>query len=255
MTLNLEPSVLVPALLAGLLVTATHAPLGIQVLNRGIVFIDIAIAQIAGVGVIAADFFGWETEAGGAAVQVSALAAALLGALFLTWTEKRWPHIQEAIIGTVFILAATLSVLLLAGNPHGGEYLKDLLVGQILWVGRTQLIIVAVLTAVVLASWFGVGRERLGRVGFYLLFGLSVTASVQMVGVYLVFSSLIIPALATRNAVRFRLGKSYAVGGLGYLAGLIASTLFDLPTGAIIVWAMAIIGIVASTLEPARPVA
>jgi zinc/manganese transport system permease protein len=235
-----------------LLVIATHAPLGIQVLNRGIVFIDIAIAQIAGVGVIGADFFGWEAQ--GIAVQISALAAALLGALFLTWTEKRWPEIQEAIIGTVFVLAATLSVLLLASNPHGGEYLKDLLVGQILWVGRAQLIVVTVLTAIVLAAWFGIGRERLGRIGFYLLFGLSVTASVQMVGVYLVFSSLIIPALASRNATRFRLAKAYAVGGLGYLFGLIASTLFDLPTGAIVVWAMAIVGIALSSMERTRPV-
>lgn len=250
---NLEFSLLLPALIAGLLVSATHVPLGIQVLNRGIVFIDIAIAQIAGVGVIAADFFGWEGQ--GIAVQAAALAAALLGALFLTWTEKRWPDIQEAIIGTVFVLAATLSVLLLASNPHGGEYLKDMLVGQILWVSHTQVIIVAVLTAVVLVAWFGVGRERLGRVGFYLLFGLSVTASVQMVGVYLVFSSLIIPALASRNAVRLRLTKAYAVGGLGYLFGLLASNLFDLPTGAIIVWAMAIVGILFSSLERsgARP--
>jgi zinc/manganese transport system permease protein len=250
---NLEFSLLLPALIAGLLVTATHVPLGIQVLNRGIVFIDIAIAQIAGVGVIAADFFGWEGQ--GVAVQIAALSAALLGALFLTWTEKRWPEIQEAIIGTVFVLAATLEILLLSGNPHGGEYLKDMLVGQILWVGHTQVALVAVLTAVVLAAWFGAGRERLGRVGFYLLFGLSVTASVQMVGVYLVFSSLIIPALASRNAIKFRLAKAYAVGGLGYLLGLIASNLFDVPTGAIIVWAMAIVGVVFSSLERrmARP--
>ena len=250
---NIEFSILGPALLAGLLVIATHAPLGIQVLNRGIVFIDIAIAQIAGVGVIAAGYFGWEAQ--GVAVQVSALAAALAGALFLTWTERRWPDIQEAIIGTVFVLAATMSVLLLAGNPHGGEHLKDMLVGQILWVGRVQLNIVAVLTAVVVAAWFSVGRERLGRTGFYLLFGVSVTASVQMVGVYLVFSSLIIPALATRNAARYRLGKAYLVGGLGYLIGLVASNVFDLPTGAIIVWAMAVVGIVASWIEPTKPMA
>lgn len=248
---HLEFSLLLPALIAGLLVTATHVPLGVQVLDRGIVFIDIAIAQIAGVGVIAADFFGWEGQ--GVAVQIAALSAALLGALFLTWTEKRWPQIQEAVIGTVFILAATLSVLLLASNPHGGEYLKDLLVGQILWVGRTQLMVVAILSAIVLAAWFGIGRERLGRVGFYLLFGLSVTASVQMVGIYLVFSSLIVPALASRNATRLRLAKAYAVGALGYFFGLSASTLFDLPTGAIIVWAMAIVGIVFSSLERAPP--
>jgi len=248
---NLEFGILLPAFLAGLLVTATHVPLGIQVLNRGIVFIDIAIAQIAGVGVIAASFFGYEEQA--LAVQISALAAALLGALLLTWTERRWPAIQEAIIGSVFVLAATLEILLLAGNPHAGEHLKDMLVGQILWVGHHQIAVVAVLTVIILAAWFGIGMARLGRVGFYLLFGLAVTASVQMVGIYLVFSSLIIPALAARNATRLRLAKAYAVGALGYFFGLIASIVFDLPTGAIIVWAMAAVGIAVSAFERGRP--
>ena len=86
-------SLLWPALVAGLLVTATHVPLGIQVLSRGIVFIDLAIAQIAGLGVICADWLGFEPQ--GWAVQVSALTAALAGALLLTWTEKRWPEVQE----------------------------------------------------------------------------------------------------------------------------------------------------------------
>ena len=250
---EIEFNILLPALLAGLLVTATHVPLGIQVLRRGIVFIDIAIAQIAGVGVIAVDFFGW--QASGVVVQISALSAALAGALLMTWTERRWGDIQEGIIGTVFVLAATLQVLLLAGNPHAGEYLKDLLVGQILWVNYPQLGAVAALTAVVLAAWFGVGHERLGRIGFYLLFGLSVTASVQVVGIYLVFATLIIPALATRRAVRHRTAKAYAVGAVGYLAGIIASMQSDLPTGALIVWTMAATGIgFASTERGPAPV-
>jgi zinc/manganese transport system permease protein len=244
---EIEFSILVPALCAGLLVTATHVPLGIQVLRRGIVFIDIAIAQIAGVGVIAADFFG--LQSGGYAVQISALTAALSGALFMTWTERRWPDIQEGIIGTVFVLAATLQVLLLAGNVHAGEYLKDLLVGQILWVNYPQLGAVAALTAVVLAAWFGLGAQRLGRLGFYLLFGLSVTASVQVVGVYLVFSTLIIPALATRRAIRYRTAKAYAVSAVGYLTGLVASMISDLPTGALIVWTMAATGIAIASAE------
>jgi zinc/manganese transport system permease protein len=244
---QIELSIVLPALCAGLLVCATHVPLGIQVLRRGIVFIDIAIAQIAGVGVIAADYFGWETS--GYAVQISALGAALSGALFLTWTERRWPDIQEGIIGTVFVLAATVQVLLLAGNPHGGEYLKDMLVGQILWVGYAQLAIVAGLTAIVLGAWFGIGAQRIGRMGFYLLFGLSVTASVQVVGIYLVFSTLIIPALATRNTSRYRTAKAYAVGGVGYLSGLIVSVLTDLPTGALIVWTMAAAGILFASFE------
>ena len=110
----IDLSILLPALVAGLLVTATHVPLGMQVLARGIVFIDLAIAQIAGCGVLLADRFGFEAE--GIAVQVAALAAALGGALLLTWTERVWPDVQEAVIGVVFVLGATGSVLLLASN-------------------------------------------------------------------------------------------------------------------------------------------
>jgi len=239
-------SVLLPALLAGLLVAATHVPLGKQVLAKGIVFIDIAIAQIAGVGVLTADLSGFEPE--GVAVQISALLAALLGALLLTWTERRWPDVQEAIIGVIFILAATAEILLLAGNPQGGEHLKDLLVGQILWVGPRQIVYTAMLTAVVLVVWFG-WQLRIGRIGFYLLFGLSVTASVQLVGVYLVFATLIIPALATRNARRGRLIKAYAVAAFGYAAGLFLSAMYDLPSGAVVVWALAAAGVVCFALE------
>lgn len=243
----IDVSILWPALLAGVLVTATHVPLGMQVLARGIVFIDIAIAQIAGAGVIAADLFGWEHE--GYAVQVAALSAALLGALLLTWTERRWPEVQEAIIGCVFVLAATLEILLLAGNPHGGEHLRELLIGQILWVNGAQLTGVAALTLVVCVAWFGLGAVRLGRIGFYALFGLAVTASVQMVGIYLVFATLIIPALATRRTRYLRTFKAYGVGVAGYALGLLVSVLTDLPTGAMIVWCMALAGIVFSALQ------
>jgi len=242
-------SIVLPALTAGLLVAATHVPLGMQVLARGIVFIDIAIAQIAGVGVMLADFLGYEPE--GIAVQVSALSAALLGALLLTWTERRWPDVQEGIIGVVFVLAATADILLLAGNPHAGEHLKDMLVGQILWVGSRQIIAVAILTAVVLVAWFR-WSAKLGRLGFYLLFGLSVTASVQLVGVYLVFATLIVPALATRNASRGRLFKGYLVAAAGYAVGLFASALLDLPSGAVVVWALAAAGVATFGLERGR---
>ncbi|MBI3545281.1 MAG: metal ABC transporter permease, partial [Gammaproteobacteria bacterium] len=191
----LDINILGPAFCAGLLVLATHVPMGQQVLARGIVFIDLAIAQIAGLGVIAADAMGWEPQ--GFAVQIAAVTAALLGALLLTFTEKRWPEVQEALIGVLFVLAACAGIVLLADNPHGGEHLKDLLVGQILWVSYKQLIPAALLTAFLLALWFGAGK-RLGRIGFYAMFAVAVTISVQLVGVYLVFASLIIPALAGR---------------------------------------------------------
>ena len=239
-TTAIELGILLPALVAGLLVTATHVPLGIQVLSRGIVFIDLAIAQVAGVGVIFADWLGLEPQ--GWAVQVAALAAALAGAMLLTWTEKRWPEVQEAVIGTTFVLAASGALLLLAANPHGAEHLKDLLVGQILWVSWPRLLPVALVYAVVLALWFGL-RDRLGRTGFYLLFAVAVTVSVQLVGLYLVFTTLIVPALATHRMRRARLAVCYALSACGYALGLLASAVFDLPSGAVVVWALALLAL------------
>jgi zinc/manganese transport system permease protein len=241
---------LLPALIAGLLVTATHVPLGFEVLKRGIVFIDLAIAQIAGVGVILADYLGWEAH--GAAVQVAALAAALSAAAMLTWTEKRWPEVQEAIIGVVFMLGSTGAILLLASNPHGGEHLKDLLIGQILWADSSRLPLEALAYALILAAWFGL-RERIGRIGFYGLFACAVTISVQLVGLYLVFATLVVPALATRYATRRRYFKAYAVGLLGYAFGLLASLWLDLPSGPMIVWVMVLGAVSAAGLER-RPV-
>jgi zinc/manganese transport system permease protein len=237
-TSALDWGILGPALIAGLLVLSTHVPLGRQVLDRGIVFIDLAIAQIAGLGVIAADAFG--LPEGGIAVQAAAVAAALLGAWLLTWTEKRAPEQQEALIGVMFILAACAGILLLAGNPHGGEHLKDLLVGQILWVNTTQLAWLAGVSLLLLVA-LGLGWvRRLGSFGFYGAFALAVTASVQLVGVYLVFTSLIIPALATRAyRGQRRNAVAYGLGGLGYALGLALSAVLDLPSGAVIVWTLA----------------
>jgi zinc/manganese transport system permease protein len=94
----------------------------------------------------------------------------------------------------------------------------------------------------VLAAWFGF-CARIGRVGFYVLFALTVTASVQLVGLYLVFATLIVPPLATRRMKRGRLAASWAIGVAGYAAGLLLSTEFDLPSGAVIVWALAVAGL------------
>src|ERR687898_395781 len=157
-------SILWPALIAGLLVVISHVPLGQQVLARGIVFIDLAIAQVAGLGVIAASSFALPIEGWGA--QAAAGAAALAGALLLTWTERKRPEVQEALIGILFVLASTAQILLLANDPHGGENLKDLLGGQILWVSTEQLVRAAAGTALFLVTWFS-WRERIGRVGFY----------------------------------------------------------------------------------------
>ena len=240
--MNLDAStlhILWPALVAGLLVTATHVPLGMQVLERGIVFIDLAVAQIAALGVIFADFLGWAPT--GVGVQAAALAAALAGAGLLTWTERRWPQVQEAIIGTVFVLASSAAILVLARNPRGGENLRELLNGQILWVNPSSLPLEAVFYATILTLWFRFG-ERLGRMGFYALFACAVTISVQLVGLYLVFITLVLPALCTFYSRSRRLPKAYAIGVSGYALGLLASALTDLPSGSMIVCAMALVG-------------
>lgn len=240
-----DSSILGPAIVAGFLVLSTHVPLGQEVLKRGIIFIDLAIAQIAGLGVLAAGVMGWEDVLW--AVQLSAVGAALMASAGLHWTEKRWPQSQEPLIGILFVLAATGSILLLAQNPHGAQHMKDLLVGQILWSTWRSLIYVAVLYAGLLAIWFK-WHEQIGHKGFYVIFAFAVTASVQLVGVYLVFASLIIPALATRRVHGTRrLITGYILGGAAYIAGILLSALFDLPTGAVTVWTMAMLAVFVGT--------
>jgi len=237
----LDWSILGPAIIAGLLVLSTHVPLGQEVLKRGIIFIDLAIAQIAGLGVLAAGVMGWEEHLW--AVQLSAVSAALLASTGLNWTEKRWPELQEPLIGILFVLAATGGILLLAENPHGAQHLKDLLVGQILWSTWKSLFHVALLYSVLLIVWFK-WHDQIGHKGFYVVFAFAVTASVQLVGVYLVFASLIIPALTTRRMHgRNRLLAAYLFGAAAYVAGIVLSALFDLPTGAVTVWTMAALAI------------
>ena len=246
----IDISILGPALLAGLLVTLTHVPLGQRVLQRGIIFLDLAIAQVAGLGIIAAHSFHFEP--GGWQVQIIAFSAAVVGVLLLNFTEKRWPQIQEALIGSLFILASSGSILLLATNPSGGEQLKEMLVGQILWVSYEQLLPVAILYAAVLVVWFSVVQRGLSQhtssLAFYILFALTITASVQLVGVYLVFATLILPALAIRTCSKFSLGYGYLIGAIGYLLGLIFASLLDLPAGAMIVYSLAMIALLTGWL-------
>lgn len=246
----LDISILGPACVAGLVVLSTHVPLGRQVLSRGIIFIDLAIAQIAGVGVILAQWLGIDEH--GLGVQFAAAGAALLGAALLSWTDRRWPRYQEPLIGSLFVLAATGGLLLLANNPQGGEHLKDLLVGQILWVSYADLIPAAVVSALLLSvlAW---RRGQLSGLWFYGLFALAITVSVQLVGVYLVFASLILPALATvQRSGRGQLIMAYLVGISGYVFGLLLSALFDLPSGAMIVWTLAGCALLAQLLPGRR---
>jgi zinc/manganese transport system permease protein len=236
---TLELDLLLPAFLAGLLVLATHIPFGMRVLQRGVIFADLAVAQIAGLGVVIAGLLDLTEQP--LLVQLIAAASALCGAALLAWIERRAPDVKEAYIGLTFVLAASLGILLMSRDVHAGEHLKDLLVGQILWVSNAQLIATALLTAVLLAVWKGF-RQRLGYFGFYALFAIAITASVQLVGIYLVFASLIVPALATYRHTKRRYLFAFAIGITGYALGLLLSVRLDLPAGAAIVWTMVLSG-------------
>ena len=242
----LDPALLLPPLIAGMLVLATHVPLGRRVLARGIIFLDLAVAQLAVLGVILAHTLGGDAPAW--QTQLAATAAALIGATFLAWCEQRWPEILESLIGSTFVVAASLAVLLLSHDPQGGEHLSELLSGQILWVSTAQIMQITLLYGILLLVWAFLG-ERLGRLGFYLIFALAITASVQLIGVYLVFASLILPALAVRRAQgRRALGLGIGLGAIAYAVGLILSALADLPSGPSIVVMLALMALLAGNM-------
>jgi len=238
--LSVFADILLPALVAGLLVISTHIPLGFKVLSRGIIFMDLAIAQVAGLGALLVTVVVGEA-APALLTQAGAMLLAFAAAMLLLRCERLTQRYQEPLIGTLFVLAATAGILVLAGDPHAGEHMTDLLSGQILWVSREQLISNGALTGVLLlALW----RARNNDTLFYALFAVAITLSVQLVGVYLVFATLIIPALSTVRIThqKRRLQVAYALAIAGYLLGLITSALLDLPTGPMIVWSLAISG-------------
>lgn len=244
--LTILADILLPAFVAGLLVISTHIPLGMRVLERGIIFMDLAIAQVAGLGALLVTVVLGDTTLP-VFTQLGAVSLALLAAFFLMRCERFTQRYQEPIIGTLFVLAATAGILVLAGNPHAGEQMTDLLAGQILWVKPSQLILNGALTGVLLvALWVARHSHSL----FYALFAVAITLSVQLVGVYLVFATLIIPALATAGISRQkeRHQMAYGLAAIAYATGLITSTLFDLPSGPLIVWSLAFYGLTTATL-------
>ncbi|UCX03496.1 metal ABC transporter permease [Shewanella glacialimarina] len=236
-------SILLPALVAGLLVLSTHVVLGRQVLKRGIIFIDLAIAQVAALGAIVSHIDHDIENIPFSHVWMPALFA-LAGAGVIAWMARKFEGELEAFIGCFYVLSAVGAMLLLANDPHGAELLKQLMSGQILWVSWSQLILPAVVSAVILAA-IAIRPNLLEGAGFYFLFAIVITLSVELVGVYLVFSSLILPALALNKYLgKARLVLAYMVGVIGYVSGLWLSASYDLPSGAAIVATLAISALV-----------
>lgn len=237
-----DMAIILPAFLAGLLVLASHVPLGREVLKRGIIFIDLAVAQAAATGAILASEL-WHQESV-LIVQLAAGSMALLVAAFLHELEKRCPRVQEPIIGCTFVVLACMGMLLVAADPHGGEHFSSLLSGDILWSNGHTLVMLAIASLLSL-SFMKLFSHPLP--GFYLPFAIAITASVQAVGVYLVFASLILPSIVVWQLPGWRgVVAGFAIGALGYCAGLLASLGWDLPTGPAIVVSLALAAILAA---------
>jgi len=251
-----------------LVLTGIHAYLGVHVLAREVVFVDIALAQIAALGATAAflldfDLDTWESYAFG-------LAATVMGALVLALTRTRERHVsQEAVIGIVYAVSSAAAVLLSDRAPHGVEHVRAMLVGSLLSVQGPEVVKVAILyVAVGLLHWlcrrpfflistdpdaaFAQGyRVRAWDFLFYASFGVVVTSSVRIGGVLLVFSYLIVPALAgvaLGRSIRAKLLIGWAFGTLVSVLGVVASAAFDLPTGATVVCAFGVTLLVFWTL-------
>jgi zinc/manganese transport system permease protein len=235
-----------------LVLTGIHAYLGIHVLAREVVFVDIALAQIAALGSTAGFLAGIPLES--PLSYACGLTATLVGAIVLALSRSRERRVsQEAVIGVVYAVSAAAAVLVVDRAPHGAEHLRAMLVGNILTVTGRDVVGVGALYAMIGALHWACRRPfllisfdpdaafrqgwRIGRwdLLFYAAFGVVVTSSVRVAGVLLVFSYLIVPALAGMALSRrldVRLGVGWAFGALVSLVGMVASAALDLPTGA-----------------------
>jgi zinc/manganese transport system permease protein len=241
--------------LACLVLTGIHVYLGLHVLARGIIFVDLALAQVAALGITVALLAGHPIQSG--AAYWYALAFTLAGSLlFAVSRTHRAPIPQEAIIGIVYAVSAAIAILVIDRAPQGSEHIKQLLVGSILTVTLREVGTLALLYAIIGSLHWTMRRPLLeisldpeaavskGRwvrgwdFVFYASFGFVVTSSVQIAGVLLVFSYLIVPAAIAALLVRSvsaRLALGWGLGFVVSLLGLVASATWDLPTGATVV--------------------
>jgi len=246
---------MLPPFAACLILTGIHAYLGLHVIEREVIFVDLALAQVAAFGATVGFLLGFGLHS--TASYATALLFTLAGAAIFAATRLRKPVVpQEALIGVVYAVAAAATILILSRAPEGGEELKALLVGHLLFVEWPEIVKVAFLYSVIGAVHWVVRRPLLAvsqdpegafargmRVRwwdflFYATFGFVVTSSVEMAGVLLVFSFLIVPAVCgalLAPTIGRRLAIGWATGTLTSVAGVVASYVWDLPTGATVV--------------------
>ena len=247
---------------------------GIHIVQRGVIFVDLALAQVATLGTCVCLFLGHEP--GDPHNYYWSLGFTLAGALVFTFTREspsaRVP--QEALIGIVYVVAAAASIVLLSKSPHGKEELQRTLVGDLLTVRPEEILRTFALYAAIGVVHF-IFRKQFTRLSFdhehavaaglrarawdflfYALFGLVVTSFVQVGGVLLVFSYLIVPAVCAGflvDSVPARLAVGWIVAMFGSVAGLYSSVRFDLPTGAAIVCALGLLLVLTLGIHALRP--
>lgn len=243
--------------LACLILTGIHAYLGLHVVERGVIFVDLSLAQVAGLGATVAVLGGLDLH--GRAAYFLSLGFTLLGAALFALTRVRKSKIpQEAIIGIVYAVSAAAAILIMDRLPEGAEHIKHLLVGNLLAVGPWEVVKMGVLYALIgFLHWLwrkpfltiSTKPEEALRLGydmrwwdflFYATFGVVVTSSVAIAGVLLVFSYLIVPsvtAMLFSDRVAERLAIGWSMGAVVSLVGIYASYRFDLPTGATVICA------------------
>ncbi len=257
-------SLLLLPFLAAVIFVGMHTWLGLQVLRRGVVFADLALAQLSALGATVA------VAAGHAPGSPAGFGYALLfagaGAVLLTFSRRVSAQVsQEAVIGIVYVVATALTVLVVDRSPQGAEHVKRMLVGDILTIGASDVQTLALLYGAVGLLHLACRRKLLAAAGgapillwdfvFYGSFGLVVTSSVALAGVLLVFAFLIIPAvIGTLFSPRAgaALGIGWAAGTLASLLGFAASVALDLPTGAAMVAAFAAV-LLGAVLLHAQP--
>ncbi|MBU8869290.1 MAG: metal ABC transporter permease [Gemmatimonadales bacterium] len=251
---------ILPVVMAIVLV-AMHSHLGFHVVKRGVIFVDIALAQVAAFGVAVSLLLG--NEPGSGMTYIIALGSTFLGALLISTTRTRNQRVpQEAYIGVIYVVFSAAMILVLTQVSHGGEVINHLLVGSLLWVSwatfwKTTILYSAL--GVLLWLWRGPLRRistdpegaqkdglavRLWDVVFYMILGTVVTFSVQIAGVLMVFTLLVVPTVMGIRLFE-GLGKqmiyTLAIGIVAVLAGSAASYILDLPTGAAIVCAFGLL--------------
>lgn len=232
-----------PALFMCLILTGIHCYLGLHVLARKIIFVDLALAQSAAFGLAVSLLLGWELGSLKSYLTVlfSALVASILFTLIASYKKRIY---QEAFIGIVYAFFSVLVILLFDRASRGAEHIKQTLTGYLIWAGWGETLKIFLIYTVVSIIYFvfhkklwesslGKSREWRWNFLFYVLFSVVIASSVSVAGVLLVFSFLIVPAFLSGfffNSFSSRLLFGWSLGLLLSFVGLTGSYVFNLPT-------------------------